>query len=266
MLAQACYLAGLLNEALVANETALAAIAEHQGMDADVTLGLSVSQILGFDVEHWIKCSRTRILVQLGRFDEAREWLDAVFRAAPGRVDPAVIQFIPHFAAVEMAWWQDDPEAAQRHAAQVGEYAAQTAIPYLRVAARNCFGLAQSAAGDFPSAVVELQEGLALARRAKAGLEFEARLVSDLADTLYRAGEIGRAAEMADEAIDIARRRTHRVAECHALLTCAAALLTAGRSRGMAAQLLERAEQLVQLCGAAVFRSNLAHVRLQLQV
>ena len=265
MLAQAYYLAGLLNEALAANSAALAAIAEQHDMDGDVTLGLSVGQILGFDVEHWIKCSRTRILVQLDRFGEAEEWLDAVLRIAPGRVDPAVIQFIPHMAAVEMAWWRADVAAAQGHAAQVSEYAQQTAIPYLRVAAFDCAGLAKSTAGDFAGAAGELQEGIDFARRVKAGLEFEARLLSDLADTLYRAGHFEKAAEVADEAIEVARRRTHRVAECHASLTRAAALAAtvSVRHRKACQELLNRAEELIRLSGAAVFEPLLARVSLQ---
>jgi tetratricopeptide (TPR) repeat protein len=187
-----------------------------------------------------------------------------VFKAAAKRVDPAVIQFIPHFAAVEMAWWQGDAAGAQRHAARVGEFAEQTAIPYLRVAAANCCGLAHSAAHDYSEAAAELQGALHFARRATAGLEFEARLLADLADTLYRAGEIEKAAERAEEGIEIARQRTHRIPECHASLTRAAALLTIGGNREAAEELLERAEGLINRCGAELFRSQLTRARLQL--
>jgi adenylate cyclase len=267
MLAQAYYLAGLLNEALAANAAALAAVDEQRDMDGAVTLGMSVSQILGFDVEHWIKCSRTRILVQLDRFEEADEWLDAVFRIAPERVDPAVIQFIPHVAAVEMSWWRGDAARAQRHATQISEYAEQTAIPYLRVAAFDCMALAKSTGGDFVGAASDLEEGIAFARRVKAGLEFEARLLSDLADALYRGGSFGKAAEVSGEGIDVARRRTHRVAECHASLTRAAALATTGggEHRETARGLLNRAEELIQISGAAVFKPLLGSVRLHVE-
>src|ERR1700688_4042843 len=68
MLGQAFFMSGRLNEALNAGAVALAAISEQGGFDTNVTLGMNANQILGFDIEQWIKCLRTRILVRLGRF------------------------------------------------------------------------------------------------------------------------------------------------------------------------------------------------------
>src|SRR5579871_510077 len=65
MLSQAFFMSGRLNEALDAGDVALTTIAEQSGFHGNVTLGLNPNQILGFDVEHWIKCLRTRILVSL---------------------------------------------------------------------------------------------------------------------------------------------------------------------------------------------------------
>jgi class 3 adenylate cyclase/tetratricopeptide (TPR) repeat protein len=259
MLSQAYWLAGLLKEALAANDSALAVIAEQRNLEGDVILGLSVRQLLGFDVEHWIKCTRARILVGLGQFDEAADWIESLLRFTAGRADPAVTQFIPHVALVEIASCRDDAAAARANATRVNEYAEQTAIPYLRVAALGCAGLAKSTAGDFAGAAREFRNAIDFARHAKVGLEFEPRLLGDLADTHYRSGDAASATEIAAEAIEIARRRTHRYAECHACITRAAALISMGGGvRGEeATQLLRHAEQLLHITGAAVLQSKL---------
>jgi class 3 adenylate cyclase/tetratricopeptide (TPR) repeat protein len=266
MLSQAFFMAGRLNEALNAAAVALAAIAEQGGFETNVTLGLNANQILGFDVEHWIKCLRTRILVRLGRFREAEEWLAKVLQAAPERV-AAVVEFIPHFASVEMAWGIGDPDLARRHAARVAELAEQSAMPYLRVAAIVCAGLAKGTAGDFTAAAHDLREAIDFARRARAGLEFEARMLADFADVLYRAGDLGAALEASEEAITVATRRTDRVAECHAALVRGLTLAVTGGGREdvEATRLLEHAEQLLVVSGAAFYESRLTRLRSHLE-
>jgi class 3 adenylate cyclase/tetratricopeptide (TPR) repeat protein len=267
MLSQAFFMAGRLNEALEVGAVALAAIAEQGGFETNVTLGLNANQILGFDVEHWIKCLRTRILVRLGRFGEAKARLAEVLQAAPERV-AAVVEFIPHFASVEMAWGIGDPDLAHRHAAKVAELAEQSAMPYIRVAAIACAGLAKGAAGDFAAGARDLREAIDFARRARAGLEFEARMLADFADLLYRAGDLDAALEASGEAITVAKRRTDRVAECHASLIRGMTLAVAaggGRDDGEANQLLEHAEQLLSVSGAGFFKPRLTQLRSDLE-
>ncbi len=194
MLSQAFFMSGRLNEALNAGEVALATITEQGGFDSNVTLGLNPNQILGFDVEHWIKCLRTRILVRLGRFREAEQRLAEVLQAVPERV-ASVVQFIPHFASVEMAWGVGNPKLARPHAAKVAELAEQSGTPYLRVAALASAGLANATAGEFTAGAHQLREAIDFARSARAGLEFEARMLADFADALYRAGDLSAALE-----------------------------------------------------------------------
>jgi adenylate cyclase len=263
MLSQAYWLAGLFNEALTENDSALAIIAEKRNLEGHITLGLSVRQLLGFDVEHWIKCTRTRILVGLGRFDEANDVIESLLRLAPSRIDPAVIQIIPHVALVEIAWWRDDPVTARENTRRVNEYAEQTAIPYLRVAALGCAGLAKSTAHEFTAAAREFRKAIDFAHEAKVGLEFEPRLLSNLADTLCRAGEVVSAADVARDAIEVSRRRTHRSAECHASITRATALtlIDGGARSKESAQILRRAEQLVRITGASVLQSKLTKAK-----
>ena len=266
MLSQALFMAGRLNEALNAGAVALSAIAEQGGFESSVTLGLNANQILGFDVEHWIKCVRTRILVRLGRFEEAKARLAEVLQTAPERIAP-VVRFIPHFASVEMAWGIGDPDLARKHAAQVAELAEQSAMPYLRVASMVCGGLANATAGDFTLGARELQEAIDFARRARAGLEFEARMLADFSDCLYRAGDLAAALEASEEAIAVARRRTDRLAECHASLVRGMTLADAGDDAGVAEahRRLEHAEQLLHISGAGFFEPRLAQLRSRLE-
>ncbi len=265
MLCQAYCFAGRLPEALTASDAALAEIAGNSDFEGQIILGLNLKQVMGFDVVYWIKCLRARIFVLLGRFAEAQDWIDKMLEAEAGDVD-AVVRFIPHLASVEMAWYRGDAEAAARHAALVGELAEQAAMPYLRVCACHCAGMAKSAAGDFAGAARAFEEALDLARHAKAGLEFEAKILADLADALYRAGEVERAATTAAEAVDIAKRRTARLAECHASIIRAAALLRAGDAaqHDEARDLFHRAAALIRESGASVFEPLLSAERSRL--
>lgn len=263
MLGQAYYLAGLLHEALAANDAALAAIAD---MDADVTLGMNVNQLLGFDIEQWIRCYRTMILVRLGRFEEAETWLARVLQIDPGRVD-YVVQFIPHVASVEIAWRRGDAPTAQRHASKVLEYAQESAVPYIRAHAASSTALAKSTAGDFAGASADLRAGIDFARKARAGRELEPRMMAELAEARYRAGDVRNAIEVSDEALDMARRRAHRLVECHASAIRALALVDTGEGDGQpeAGALMDRAEELLVVTGGKIFEPLLRHARLQVE-
>lgn len=265
MLSQAYLFAGLLKDALAASDAAMATIAERHDLDGGVVLGLSVRQILGFDVAHWVKSLRTRILVGLGRFREAEVLLADVLSTDADQVN-ALTQFIPHFSLVEMAWHHRQPDLADRHAAQVAEYADQLAVPYLRIAALVCAGLALTTKGDFAGAARTLQEGIDLARRAKAGLEYEPCLLASLADVRYRSGEFGAALKVAAEAFDVARRRTHRAAQLHACIVLAAARTATGAGGGNEARaLIEKAGQLMGETGAVFFAPLLADVQTRMK-
>lgn len=266
MLSQAFFLSGRLNEALNAGDLALAAITEQGGFDQNVTLGLNPNQIMGFDVEHWVKCLKVRILVRLGRFREAEQRLKGVLQAVPER-GAAVVQFIPHFASVEMAWELGKPEMARSHAAKVAELADLSGMPYLRVAAMVCAALAKATGGEFNEAASELREAIAFARRARAGLESEGRMLADLADVLYRAGDLDGALEACDEAIAVSQRRTDRLAELHATVVRGLTLAAADDAQGAAEirQLMVRADELLKVSGAAFFSPRLEKLRLQLE-
>ena len=256
-LCQAYLLAGCLRESLVTNDIAIAADNERSGVESGVVLGLNASQIFGFDVGQWLLCLRTRTLVLLGQFEAAEACLGAALRADRSKAIP-VVQYHAHLAAVEMAFHRGNSSMAWSHAKEVEGYASQSAMSYLFTAARLCRALANSTEGDFVSASGDLDEALATARRSKTGLEIEGRLLAYLAHMLDLAGKKERAAEVASEAIDVALRRTDRVAELHAHIVAAGLALAGGAiDPALRHGHLERAKALLDFTGAEIFAPKL---------
>jgi class 3 adenylate cyclase/tetratricopeptide (TPR) repeat protein len=238
ILSQAYTFAGLFKEALDTNTRALESLSR---------LDQAERHVLGFNIEDWILCLRARILVLLGQFEEAAKWLELATATEASRHVP-VVHFIPHLAYAELAWCRLEPQLAAEHATRVFKIAEQSAIPYLHVVADCCAGLAASAGGDYAQATRSLERAVDRARRTRAGLEFEARALADLADAHYRGGHSARAMAIAEEAIAVSRRRTARAAECHATIIRAAAGTEANTS-----ELYERAAELIRTSGAEIY-------------
>jgi hypothetical protein len=133
------------------------------------------------------------------------------------------------------------------------------------VAASFCQGLAASTSGDFTEADGFFQQALDASRRGRAGLELEARILAFQADDRMRAGDPGRAGEVATEAIAVARRKADRVAECHASLVAASTSLTRSGSQHAeeVSVLLNRANALIDETGAKAFEPMMLRVRAQ---
>src|SRR5262249_52888945 len=151
--------------ALKANSAAFDLIDDESRAAAGVVLGLTAGQMVGFDVRYWMKCLQVRPLIILGRFSDADERLARLFQAEAG----PLLQGIPPFSAVELAWFRSDTLAATRHANQVAHFAHQAANPYWFVVASYCQGLAASTAGDFVEADGFFQQALEASRRGRAG-------------------------------------------------------------------------------------------------
>jgi tetratricopeptide (TPR) repeat protein len=261
LLCQANMLAGFVSDALKANSAALDLINDERRGKAGIVLGLTVGQMVGFDVPYWLKCLQVRPLVMLGRFSDADERLARLFQADPADAE-LLHQGIPHWYAVELAWFRNDTLAATRHANQVAHIAAQAGNPYWFVAASYCQGLADSTAGDFTEADGFFQRALDASRHGKAALELEARILAFQADNLMRADDPRRAGEVAAEAIGVAQRKADRLAECHASLVAAWACLS-GSQPDEASILLDRANALIDETGAKAFQPMLSRVRAQ---
>ncbi len=252
LLCHACFLAGFLEDALAANGRAQRDIDSIDAFD---------EEFCGLNVEQWMNSLRGRILVRLGRFDEAERGLRDLLAIEATLLDPAV-RFIPHLALVDLGYFRRDPALATEHARRIGEIAERGRSPYLQVYALGCQGTARFVDGDMAGAIAKLTEGVACARSTKAALEFEPEMMATLADGHYRAGDPERAVSVAGQAIDLARRRGARLAECRAAMIHAAALAASGGGRKAdALGLLDEAEALIRVTGASVFVDPLARHR-----
>jgi adenylate cyclase len=221
--------------------------------------------MVGFNVPHWMKCLQVRSLVMLGRFSDADQRLARLFQVDPADAEP-LHQGIPHYYALELAWFRNDKVAATRHADQVAGFATQVANPYWLVLARFCQGLAASTTGDFAESDACFQQALDASRRGRAGLEYEPRISAFQADNLMRAGDAERAGEVAGDAIGVARRKADRLAECHASLVAAEVCLTRRGSQHTAEAhgLLSRARLLIDETGAKAYEPMMLRVRSRL--
>jgi adenylate cyclase len=264
LLSQANMLAGFVGRALSASSAALDLVDRESRGAAGVVLGLTAGQMVGFDVPYWIKCLQVRQLFMLGRFSDADERLARLFQAEQADAEP-LHQGIPHWYAIELAWFRNDTLAATRHANQLARFATQAANPYWAVVASFCRGLADSTAGDFTEAGGFFHQALDASRRGGAALELEARILAFQADNLMRAGDPRRAGEVAMEAISVARRKADRLAECHANLVAASAcLMRSGPQYAEEAQgLLNRATALIEETGAKAYEAILLRIRAQ---
>jgi len=254
--AQGLWYAGKLREALRTIASGLELLRNSRSSPASEEQEAYIRRRVGFDVGHWLHGLKTVILVWLGKFTDA----DAAITAMAWFENVAVVvQSIPHQAAADMAYWRHDPIAGHYHAEVLDHNASRSRLPYLRVLALIASGRACSAAQDFDAALESFHEALSYARRTRAGLEHEPIVLSTMADVTYRSGAADKAAALANDAIELARARTNRVAECQALLVRATALLdTSSRyASAQAGPLLARAEQLVDVTGAAVFKPML---------
>ena len=252
-LSQAYAWAGLLHQALAANDAALAAISGIDKFD---------QQFLGYSVEHWTMSLRGRILVRLGRFSEAEECLDRMLSIEPSLVDPTV-QIIPHMGYVELAACRGEAALAERHAWRVAEIADRSNSPYLRAYALAGRGAVRYLMQDYDGAAADFREGLDLTQSAKAARENEPEMLASLADCYYLAGDHARAISASKEAIAIARQRSARLPECRACITGGAALLAAhgATRRDEAEDLFRRAGDLIAVSGALIYEQRLAGER-----
>jgi tetratricopeptide (TPR) repeat protein len=250
-LAQAYRFAGLLCLALKANTESMRRAASISKLDI---------QLMGFRPVPWVMSIRGTILVELGRFDRARRWLDRVI--AMGALEP-VVQFVAHLAYVRLAWFVGDADLAAKHAAIVGTLGEQSGIPYVQVYALRCSGLARMTAGDFDVAVVDFTKGLKLARQASAARENEASFLAEIAEAHFGAGRDEAALAAATQALALARRRKSRLAECHALIVRASALARQADPASAAEVIagFDRAALRVAETGSAAYAERLAEAR-----
>ncbi|MDI1338901.1 adenylate/guanylate cyclase domain-containing protein [Polaromonas sp.] len=255
-LSQAYAWAGLLEEALEANNSALRDIAEIDRFDREW---------IGFSIEQWVMGMRGRLLTRLGRLDEAEQCLGELLVMGRSSNDPVILQFA-HFGYIDLAWCRRDAALAEEHYSHVAEIAARHENPYLRVFALSCRATVASIGGDFDTAARTYSEALKLVRSARVAMEFETELLASLAECQRRLGRFEQALDVAREAIDISRERSTRLPECRALVTLASAMLDVHgpASADEAQTLFAEAEHLVGLTGVTIYQDFLLQERSRL--
>jgi len=255
-LCQAQRMAGRLREAMTASEGALGRIHELRPFER---------RMLGFDPRLWLLGLRAQCLMYLGRFDDARNELDSLITGLSDTADLA-LQAMPHIAYVELATLVGDAALAEPHALEAGALSARSGSPYTRVHALAAQGIAQRLAGDAPRARALLEEALALARETNSGLEYEARILCELAEAQMGLNLLASALETATASADTACRRRARVVECQARLVLARAELARPDAAGVgsAQQALELAQRLIDETGALAYQPEVERLRLHL--
>jgi adenylate cyclase len=244
LLSQAFGWAGRIDDALRTNEIALSMA--HAIDDED-------RAFVGFDISEWLTAMKSRLLLKAGRLDEASDWLARHMAGRTEKTDP-IFKTVGHVTSVEHAFMVQDLPTASIHTLSLVTLAEETGIPYVRVFSALCAGIVDAMKRDWAPAQLNFLEALDIVRRASVAMEFEPEILEHLADSCLRAGDAAGAIRYAVEAIDVARARGARVAECRALITLGKAQVMAD---GEAASLREAlahlalAESLIRETGAA---------------
>ena len=248
LLSQAIRLSGRLDEALQANIEAAGRADAISEFDR---------QLFSFDVGRWLTAMRGQVLVQLGRFDDARPYLDRMLQTDIDSSD--ITLHLVSVAYVDLAWATEDRTLADFHAERAMAMANESSSPYILVNALACLGVSHMVAGRFAAAVDSLDTALSVARMRKAGLENEARILADLANARRLNNELEAAQLVAEEAIEVAVARAARVPECLGRLVLADALRQAGRVE-LARSELARARSLLETTGAMLYSTLLDEI------
>ncbi len=252
-LSQAYAWAGLLQDALQANDVALASAEHVEPFDR---------AFIGFSIEQWVLSLRSRLLARMGRTAEARHCLEQMLNLEATSSESPV-PGMARIGFIDLAWAMEDADLADSHARELPHLAEKYGTPYLRTFTHGYAGVAHSLAGRHDHAHDQYQAALALLRSTGAAREYETELLASIAESRLRVGDFEGAHAHATEAVDLSRARTTRIAECRALIARGeAALGMAGENaQAQAKSDFAQAEALIQLTGALVCSGSLDRAR-----
>ena len=143
------------------------------------------------------------LAAERGRFDEALRLQERAGRAARLSED-ARTQVLVGVTRVQALYRCGDADAAMAVAAPLLEIAESYGSPHLRACARQALGLAHLTRGSHTEAVRAFEEELAIIEEFDANREWEAQDRAFLAEALLECGELERARESAERALDVA--------------------------------------------------------------
>ncbi len=246
-LCHALRLSGRISDALVVN---------IEATDRAHEVSKLHRQMLGFEIEPWLDTLRGQLLVMLGRGKEARAYLDRVIKMDTDEIN-VFDHVMPSISYVDLAWAERDIRLAERHAERAFSMAVSSGNPYVRVYAQACRGLSHIVAGRAKAAVDDLNNAIEFARRRKAGLEYEPRMLADLANAYRLKGDFSAGLRSATEAIDISGLRHTRVSECLARIVRAQITLAMEADKDIEAVKgeLSRIETLLRDTSAVIYES-----------
>lgn len=252
-LSQAYAWAGLLEQGLAANDAAMQGMASIDQFDRE---------FIDFSIEQWVLGIRARLLIRMGRLEDARECLQKMLSADEGLDDPVIGQ-IAHHLSVELASCFRNAMLAHEHSTKVSKIAQEHRSPYSRVFALWCNGLAEVTRGDLESAHQSYSQALDLVMVTRVAVEFETEIQASLAECHYRAGKQDEALTLAKEAVALSQKRSNRLTECRALIVWGGVLRQAADAGSLesAVELFNQAEQLIKQTGARVYEQSLVSER-----
>ena len=239
--------AGLLREALAANDAALAGAALVSEFD---------QQLLGYSVQHWAEGLRGRIVLRLGDIDAARRCFDGSI-ALSESLDPTV-GIISHVGYVELALHLHDGALGAEHAGHIAQLADKHGSGYLRLYQLTTQAYASAATGDYRRALADARHALDFLHQRDIARELETELLAHIAECLRCDGSLDEAAAIARQTIAISRKRHARLTQCRALITLGAAAQEIGEAAaGMSAvSALRQARELIEVCGAGLYHAR----------
>jgi class 3 adenylate cyclase/tetratricopeptide (TPR) repeat protein len=241
--------AGLLHEALEANDMALHAAASVDRLDRE---------FMGFDVRQWVLAIRIRMLVRMKRLREAAQCLVLLSESVKPADDP-VMRLVALGCGVELHCATGEVALANGYAEALIKLARTHPSPYLNANAGYFGGLAKLAEGDFVQARAAFRTCLDLIQSTRVCLDFEAEALIAMAESHLEVEEWAAARDCAVRALAVARDRFNRVAECRSLIVLGAVGLHSqtGKAREAGLADLALAQRLLTETGAHLFEAAL---------
>jgi len=224
----------------------------------DLRLG---AEVLGYSPYIRMIKEKARFLIDAGRLDEGEAELEHAAALADAHEDVEVLGHV-HAEYATLARVRGDAEAALVHAREAMLIADRLGSPFFRAASFMAFGHAHILAAKWSEAIDALGEVLRIATAGRAGVEAEPLARAWLAAAHIGSGDLDLARHGMEEALEVARRRATRLAECVAYIGHARVLLRGDiqREREAIELDLSRALSLAERIGA---HSNAPFVHLE---
>ena len=206
-------------------------------------------ETLGYGVLGYQCLVRSELLALMGEPAEARRWADDGVEIHRRRSEPEFVAWtLTAYADIAHDHTQaQDALAGAQEAMRITEELGNIAV---HVAATRALGVAQIALERFDEAANTLAAALAEARGRGVGLFEESTLLAHLASAHLGTSNVEDALQVADEAVEVARRQGAKVVECFARLIRARARRTSERHPQPALDDLDRALALAAETGA----------------